>query len=480
MTEGSRSPQNRSAVELLAVDLGASSGRVIVGQVGPDRFELEELHRFRNGPVALPDGLHWDALGLYLDVLTGLRAAPAGVVSIGVDAWGVDYGLIDGDGALLGNPFHYRDRRTTATVDAVHRRIDAADLYAQSGIQHMPINTVFQVAAERELDRARTLLLMPDLLGFWLTGEVAAERTNASTTALLDARTGDWSKTVLDAVGLRPDLLPPLVEPGTVLGGLRAAVRRDTGLGAEVLVSAIGSHDTASAIVGVPAAAADFAYISCGTWGLVGVELESPVLTDASRAANFTNERGIDGTIRYLHNVMGLWLLQESLRCWRVRGRPAELATLLPAAAALAPGGPTIDTNRPEFVAPDDMPAAIAAECARTGQPRPTDPAALVRCILDSLALAFARAVREASDLSGQAVNAVHLVGGGAQNALLCQLTADALEMPVIAGPVEATAIGNLAVQARTVGSVGGDRWDLRALIRRTQTTRTFQPKGPR
>ena len=465
---------------LLAVDLGASSGRVIVGHVGPDRFELEELHRFRNGPVALPDGLHWDALGLYLDVLTGLRAAPGDVVSVGVDAWGVDYGLIDADGGLLGDPFHYRDQRTTEAVGAVHQRIDPAELYRQSGVQHLAINTVYQLAAEPDvrLEQASSLLLMPDLIGYWLTGRFAAERTNASTTALLDARTGEWSKIVLDSVGIRAELLPPVVEPGTVLGGLRDTVRRDTGLGGEVRVSAVGSHDTASAILGVPAAADDFAYISCGTWGLVGVELEAPVLTEQSRAANFTNERGIDGTIRYLRNVMGLWLLQESLRCWRIRGVPSDLAPLLAAAAALPAGGPTIDTNRAEFVAPHDMPAAIAAECDRTGQARPTDPAAVARCILDSLALAFARAVREASELSGHAVNAVHLVGGGAQNALLCQLTADALDMPVIAGPVEATAIGNLAVQARTVGAIRGDRWDLRALIRRTQTTRTFEPGG--
>jgi rhamnulokinase len=467
---------------LLAVDLGASSGRVILGHVGPDTFELTELHRFRNGPVALPDGLHWDVLGLYLDVLHGLRAAPAGVLGVAVDAWGVDYGLLDEPGALVGNPFHYRDRRTSRGVNSVHSDISATDLYRATGIQHMPINTIFQLAAEDDamLDRAAHLLLIPDLIGYWLTGKMVAERTNASTTALLDASTGDWSATVLDATNLREDLLPPVVDPGTRLGPLRASVRADTGLNAEVGVSTVGSHDTASAVVGVPAATENFAYISCGTWGLVGVELEAPIISAAGRIANFTNERGIDGTIRYLRNVMGLWLLQESMRGWRLRGGPSDLAGLLEAAGALAGGGATVDTNRPEFVAPLDMPAAIVAECERTGQAAPGDPVAVVRCILDSLARAFAETVRLASSLSGRSVDAVHLVGGGAQNALLCQLTADALELPVIAGPVEATAIGNLAVQSRTVGIMSGDRWDLRALIARTQATRTYHPGGRR
>lgn len=467
---------------LAAVDLGASSGRVILGRVGPDTFELTELHRFRNGPVVLPDGRHWDVLGLYLDVLSGLRAAPDDLLGVAVDAWGVDYGLIDEHDALLGDPFHYRDVRTAAGVAAVRERITGDELYRQSGIQHMPINTVFQLATEarRRLDDAAAVLLIPDLIGFWLSGAAVAERTNASTTSLLDARTGEWSKTLLDTLGLRADLFPPVVDPGTLLGPLRDAVRLDTGLGADVHVSTVGSHDTASAVVGVPAETEDFAYISCGTWGLVGVELDAPVLTDAGRTANFTNERGIDGTIRYLRNVMGLWLLQESMRCWgqRAGADGTDLAALLEAAAALPTGGPTVDTNRPEFVAPPDMPAALAAECVLTGLPVPAGRAEVVRCILDSLALAFAQTVREASSLSGRAVSAVHLVGGGARNALLCQLTAEALDLPVIAGPVEATAVGNLSVQARTFGIMSGDRWDLRALIRRTQATRTYLPGG--
>lgn len=468
--------------QLLAVDLGASSGRVILGRVGPDTFELTELNRFRNGPVVLPDGRHWDVLGLYLDVLTGLRAAPDDVTGVAVDAWGVDYGLIDERDALLGDPFHYRDERTAAGVAAVRSRVTSDELYRQTGIQHMPINTVFQLATEDRprLDRAEAILLIPDLIGFWLSGATVAERTNASTTSLLDAHSGEWSKAILDRVGLRADLFPRVVDPGTVLGPLRGSVRLDTGLGPDVQVSTVGSHDTASAVVGVPAETEDFAYISCGTWGLVGVELDAPVLTDAGRIANFTNERGIDGTIRYLRNVMGLWLLQESMRCWGLRAGSdgADLAALLGAAAALPAGGPSVDTNRPEFVAPADMPAALAAECVRTGQPVPQDRAGVVRCILDSLALAFAQTAREASSLSGRTVSAVHLVGGGARNALLCQLTADALDLPVIAGPVEATAVGNLSVQARTFGIMSGDRWDLRALIRRTQATRTYLPGG--
>ncbi|MCW2571708.1 MAG: carbohydrate kinase, partial [Frankiales bacterium] len=312
-----------------AIDLGASSGRVVVGEVGPGRLRLTEALRFPNGPVRLPDGLHWDLLALYRAALDGLARA-GDVVTIGVDSWAVDYGLLDASGALLGNPHHYRDSRTDAVIDKVHGRLPFPDLYAQTGLQFLPFNTVYQLAAAEgspQLEAAAALLLIPDLLGYWLTGTMGAEVTNASTTGLLDVRTRQWSLPVLHAIGLRPELLPPLRQPGDVLGPLLPAVREETGLGASPLVVAVGSHDTASAVVGVPLESDRAAYISLGTWGLVGVELDAPVLTDASREANFTNELGVDGRVRFLRNVMGLWLLQESMRAWGSSGQ--DVTTLL-------------------------------------------------------------------------------------------------------------------------------------------------------
>jgi rhamnulokinase len=465
----------------VAVDLGASSGRVVVGRVGPSRLDLHEVHRFPNEPVRLPDGLHWDILRLYREVLRGLRTAAGEaepILSIGVDGWGVDYGLLDETGALLGNPYHYRDARTEGAADKVHAQLPFEDLYAITGVQFLPFNTIYQLAAAGtpQLDAARTLLLLPDLLGYWLTGRAGAEQTNASTTGLLDVRSGDWSDEVLRAAGIHRELLPPLHGPGQAVGPVLADVAEETGLPRSTVVTAVGSHDTASAVVGIPADGQRFAYISCGTWALVGVELERPVLTEESRTANFTNERGVDGRIRYLRNVMGLWLLQESLRAWERTGQPADLPTLLAAAAGQPAGGPVVDPDDPSFLPPGDMPARIQAACRRTGQPAPEGQAQLVRCILDSLAAAFARTVHEVARLSGQEVDVVHLVGGGARNQLLCQLTADACGLPVLAGPVEATALGNILVQARAHGWVTGDLQSLRALLRETQEVRRYQP----
>jgi rhamnulokinase len=465
-----------------AVDLGAASGRVMLARVGPSTLDLTEAHRFPNVPVSLPDGLHWDVLRLYRDVLDGLTAAARGperIVGIGVDAWGVDYGLLDGSGALVGNPYHYRDGRTAAIFDQVHARIPRADLYQITGVQFLPFNTLYQLAADAaagRLDAACTVLLIPDLIGYWLTGSAGAEITNASTTALLDVLGGCWSPRVLDALGLRAELLPPLRRPGEVIGPPRPEVAAETGLPAGTVITAVGSHDTASAVVGVPADGERFAYISCGTWSLVGVELERPVLTEESRAANFTNEGGVDGRIRYLRNVMGLWLLQESLRVWQRAGLPAHLPTLLAAAAGAPAGGPVVDPDDPAFLPPGDMPARIAVACERAGQQPPSGQARIVRCILDSLAAAYARSVRDAVRLSGREVKVVHLVGGGTRNALLCQLTADACGLPVLAGPVEATALGNVLVQARAHGSIRGDLDTMRALVRATQDIRRHDP----
>jgi rhamnulokinase len=471
-----------SDVALAAVDLGASSGRVMLGRVGPDRLELVEVNRFRNGAVRLPDGLYWDVLGLYQDVLDGLRGAgrEAGeLTGLAIDSWAVDYGLLDGAGRLLGNPRHYRDARTEAVIDEVHRAVDPARLYATTGLQFLPFNTVYQFAAESDL-AGRRALLIPDLLGYWLTGRQAAEETNASTTGLLDARTGDWAPELVAALGLPAGLLPDVLPAGQVLAPVSSEARADLGVEHELLVTTVGSHDTASAVVGVPADGLNFGYISCGTWGLVGVELDAPVLTDDSRRANFTNERGIDGTVRYLRNVMGLWLLSESLRTWNLRGLDIDLVDVLATAAALPDGGPRIDCDDPAFLPPGDMPDRIVRASHDTGRPiRDREPPVVVRCILDSLAAAFADTIGQAEQLSGQAVEVIHLVGGGSRNALLCQLTADAARRPVVAGPVEATALGNLLVQARTHGALHGDLAALRARVRATTRLQRYAPRTP-
>jgi len=476
-----------------AVDLGASSGRVLAAHVGPDRLEATEVHRFPNTPLRLPDGLHWDVGHLYLEVLAGLRAvgtAHGQPRSIGVDTWAVDYGLVDGAGRLLGLPHHYRDARTgEAVLDAVHAAATPTALYQVNGLQFLPFTTLYQLAAESTaargaLDAAATLLLIPDLLAYWLTGERAAEVTNASTTGLLGVRDRTWQASLARLAGIRPDVLPPLVDPGTVVGRLRPEAADEAGLAAGTAVTVVGSHDTASAVVGVPAEGESWAYISCGTWSLVGVELDAPVLTEDSRVAGFTNEAGVDGRTRYLHNVMGLWILQECLRTWRHAGLRWSLADLLGQASALPPGGPVIDPDAPAFLPPGDMPVRVAAAARATGQREPRAPAETVRCVVDSLATAYASTVRAAEGLSGRRVDVVHLVGGGSRNTLLCQLTADALGLPVLAGPAEATALGNVLVQARAHGALGARRAGggdasleaLRALIRATAPPTRYEP----
>ena len=444
-------------VRVAAVDIGAASGRVIVGEVGPFSVTLEECHRFVNRPVRVGGTLHWDVLSLYQEMLDGLQKAGP-VDGIGIDSWAVDYGLLDASGGLLGNPVHYRDERTSGARENLER-LGARELYATTGLQFLPFNTIHQLLAETRLGAARRLLMIPDLLAYWLTGEQGAEVTNASTTQLLDVRTRAWATKLIEKIGVDPALFPPLREPGTVIGSCDGTP-----------VIAVGSHDTASAVVGVPAADERFAYISCGTWSLVGVELSQPVLTDASREANFTNELGVDGTVRYLRNVMGLWLLQECVREWG-----ADTAELLRAAATL-PKGAVIDPDDPVFLPPGDMPARIVDACRRADQPVPADRPAIVRCIVDSLADAHRRAIQEAQELSGREVDVVHVVGGGARNSLLCQLTANACGLPVLAGPVEATALGNVLVQARALGAVSGDLAQLRSLIRGSQSVTRYVP----
>jgi rhamnulokinase len=453
-----------------AVDLGASSGRVMLARVGEDRLTLHEAHRFANRPVRVGGTLHWDVLGLYREILDGLRATE-GADSIGIDSWAVDYGLLDSSGALIGNPVHYRDRRTDGVMERVVAEVGADTLYDVGGLQFLPFNTVYQLLASAPPPQARTLLMIPDLLAYWLTGEAGAEVTNASTTGLYDVRSGEWAYPLIERLGLPRRLFPALRRPGSAAGTLRAEVAAETGLPSSLPVTAVGSHDTASAVFAVPASNDRFGYVSCGTWSLAGVELTAPVLTAESRTAGFTNEVGVDGTIRYLRNIMGLWLLQESLRTWRDE---ASLSALLAAAEDAPPFAALVDPGDQEFLPPGDMPARIAAHCERTGQRPPADRAATVRCILESLALGHRAAIREAARLSGRTVEVVHIVGGGARNALLCRLTADACGLPVVAGPIEATAIGNALVQARAHGFTA----DPRELVRRTQDLTVYHPRG--
>jgi rhamnulokinase len=461
-----------------AVDLGASTGRVIAGRIGSGSLDVLQAHRFPNVPVSVLGRLHWDILRLFGDILDGIRAVADGTEldGIGIDSWGVDYGLVGADGELLGNPVHYRDTRNLAAVPTVLARIPARELYAITGIQQLPINTIYQLAAmagSPALSAATSLLLIPDLVAYWLTGNAGAEATNASTTQLLDVRTRTWATSVMERLGIPPQLFPPLRQPGELIG----VVRPDAGAAQSVPVISVASHDTASAVVAVPASSPDFAYISCGTWSLAGLELDQPVLSDASHKANFTNEAGIDGTIRYLRNVMGLWLLQECTRTWTAQGLHIDQHRLAVEASHESPLRFVIDPDDPAFLPPGNMPARIAAACAATGQTRPETPAEVTRCILDSLALAHRRAVTEAQELSGHQAGVIHLVGGGARNHVLCQLTADASGLPLVAGPAEATGIGNLLVQARALGAGPADLNAMRALVRDTQPLGRYQPR---
>ncbi|NYF12284.1 rhamnulokinase [Pseudoclavibacter sp. JAI123] len=469
-----------------AVDLGATSGRVITGTITDGVLTMRHEARFPNNPVRTRDGLHWNLLGLYQHVLDGLAAAerdaPGQIASIGIDSWAVDYALLR-DGRVLGVPYAYRDERTARGVEAVHAIVSPEELYRRNGLQHLPFNTVFQLATDGELlELAEQMLLLPDLLAYWLTGAQVAERTNASTTGLLRADTREWDAELAEQVGVPARILPHLVDPGAVLGSLKGEAARV--VGRDIDVVAVGSHDTASAIVAIPNTGRDFAYVSCGTWGLVGLELDEAVVTDAAREANFTNEGGVDGRVRFLHNVMGLWLLSESQRHWEPASTDAQrsstLQQLLADAAQVAGDVPIFDVNDPVFMAPGDIPGRITAWLTERGLEAPTTPAGIVRSIVESLAQAFADAVATASNLAEHPVSAIHIVGGGSQNTLLCQVTADRSGLPVLAGPVEATAMGNLLVQARAHGWVPDSLAEIRSIVARSTQIIRYDPKHTR
>ncbi len=472
------------SLTVAAVDLGATSGRVMVGHAGAGELSLRQVARFPNGPVRRADGLHWDFAALAGHVEGGLRAAGRGaeIASIGIDSWAVDYGLLRG-GALQGDPFHYRDGRTAAGVDAVHAVIPHRALYARSGLQFLPFNTLYQLAADRLAGRfdgpaaPDRMLLIPDLIAHRLTGTQRTETTNASTTGLLTVGR-EWDRELIDLLGLPQALFAPLVVPGETIGPLTADAV--TALGFSAPVTAVASHDTASAVVATPMLGDDAVFLSCGTWGLVGLETVAPIVTEASRAANFTNEGGAFGTTRFLRNVMGLWLLNESVATWRSRGDAVELESLLAAAADADVAYTMFDVDDPVFGAPGDMPARIETYCRQHDLVVPAGPVEVVRSIVESLAEAFARTAHQAADLAGREVGVIHMVGGGALNALLCQRTADRSGVPVAAGPVEATALGNVLIQAQAAGAVPADLGAIRDLVARHTALRRYRPRAVR
>jgi rhamnulokinase len=445
----------------LAIDLGSSSGRVFVGQWDGGRFQIAELHRFPNGPIDIHGRMHWDALRLWSEVQDGLGRYAAQfdtpLEGIGVDTWGVDFALLDKAGELLNNPRHYRDPRTNGMIDAVLQRIPREELFAQTGIQFLPINTLYQLysmaqADDPRLQAAETLLMMPDLFNYWMTGTRAVEYTDATTTQCLLAHERRWATEMLGQLGIPSHFLPPIVQPGALLGELRPEIVRAAGLRAAPPVIAPGGHDTASAIAAIPALDADSVYISSGTWSLVGVEITEPVTNARACALNMTNEGGVAGTIRLLRNVAGLWLLQECRRIWQRGGREYSWEELLDLAEQATPFHSLIDPDAADFLSPADMPEAIRAFCRRAGQPAPESPGAVVRCCLESLALRYRWVVEALEELTGRRLETIRIVGGGCRNRLLCQWTADACGRPVVTGPVEATVLGNILVQAIAAG----------------------------
>ncbi len=470
---------------ILAFDLGAESGRGLLGRFDGDRLRLEEVHRFANGPVTILDRLHWDVLRLWQEMLATLAKAaadPGDLGSVGVDTWGVDFALLGRDGALLGNPRHYRDPCTENIMDEAFRRVPSFEIFRQTGIQFMRFNSLFQLLAlQRDrsplLDAAETLLFMPDLFHFWFTGVKVNEYTDASTSQMIDPAKRTWARELLARFALPDRILGMLLPPGSLLGPLRSKVASSCGLG-RIPVIAPASHDTASAVVAVPAEGHSWAYISSGTWSLMGVEIASPLRGELIRKYNFTNEGGFDYTIRLLKNIMGLWLVQECRRTWEKSGQACTYGELMQLAEQAPPFASLVNPDDPAFILPANMPAALGDFCQQTGQPVPVEAGPVIRCALESLALRYRWVLEKLEELLGSKLETIHIVGGGSQNTLLCQLTADACNRLVVAGPAEATAIGNVLVQAiglRLLGSLA----EARAVVRRSFDVRTFSPQHP-
>ncbi len=471
-----------STQNYVAFDLGAESGRAVLGAFDGERLDLHEVHRFPNRPVRVSGHLHWDVLRLYDEIQNGLELAAhqvGEIAGIGVDTWGVDYALLDRSGELLGNPWHYRDLRTDGIMEEVFRRVPRERIFQTTGIQFLQLNTLYQLFATlltepHSLDIADTLLLMPDLMHFWLTGVKVSEFSIATTTQFYDPRARDWARPLLQELGIPPRLVPPLVSPGNDLGRLVSASKMPALEHTRVITPA--SHDTASAVAAVPARSDDYAYISSGTWSLMGVEVREPIINDQMLRYNFTNEGAASGDFQLLKNLTGLWLLQECRRAWSRQGREYSYADLLALAAQAPPFAALIDPDDHCFLNPDDMPTAIAQYAERTRQAPPRAPGDMVRCTLESLALKYRQTLGQLETVVGRHLPVIHIVGGGSQNQTLCQMTADACARPVLAGPVEATALGNILVQMLAKGRLGTLEQG-RSLVRASFPVATFEPR---
>jgi rhamnulokinase len=467
----------------LAIDLGAESGRAILGRID-ERLVLDEIHRFSNGPVRVDDHIYWDALKLWAEIQKGLRiaaeAAKDSLGGIGLDTWGVDFGLLDASDQLIGNPFHYRDPRTDGTIEAACEITPRKEIYNQTGIQIMQINALFQLFAMRHandpiLQIARTLLTMPDLLNFWLTGRKANEFTISTTTQCYNPREKRWASELLTALGIPDHIFQQIILPGAVIENVRASVAEDIS-SVRIPVIAVGSHDTASAVAAVPAEGSDFIYISSGTWSLIGIESQEPIINANSLKYNLTNEGGVGNTIRFLKNIMGMWLLEESRRQWARAGESYSYDELTGLAAAGPALKSLVDVNDHRFLAPGDMVDRIQIFCREARQSVPQNPAEVVRCILESLALEYRWATKKLRELSGKVLPVIHIIGGGSRNRLLNQFTADATGCEVIAGPVEATAIGNILLQSIATGHLSSLS-EGRALVRHSFEVSSYQPQ---
>ena len=470
----------------LAIDLGAESGRLMAGLWNGKTLRLEEVHRFPNGPVLLADSLRWDVMRLWAEIQTGLSLAARkygkSIVSVGADTWGVDYVLLSKRGEMLGQPFAYRDARTNGMMAKVFKKVPREKVFAQTGLQFMQINTLFQLAAAKEktpelLEQADTLLFTPDFTHWALCGSRVAEFTIASTSQCLNPLTRNWAKPLLKKLGLPPGLFPKLVQPGTTLGHLRPGLADRLGLG-RVRVVAPPSHDTASAVAGVPTAntgRANWAYLSSGTWSLMGVEVKQASLSPRTSELNLTNEGGVDGTYRLLKNIMGLWLVQQCKRSFDERGRQYDYAQLAQLAAAAPPLRSLVDPNAPCFLNPPNMPKAIQDYCRKTKQPVPRTEGELVRCAYESLALKYRQVIDALEEVTGERIEVIHIVGGGSKSRLLNQFTADACRRPVMSGPVEATAMGNLLVQVRASGELSSLA-EIREVVRRSSDVECYEP----
>ena len=467
----------------LAFDLGAESGRGVLGRFDGEKIALEELHRFPNGGVRVLDSLHWDVLRLWDEMkhtLSICTRRKLELKTIGIDTWGVDFALIGVDNLLLGLPYHYRDLRTDGMLDKAFDRLSREKIFARSGAQFMQINTLYQLLSMviREsplLKIADTLLMLPDLFNLWLTGRKVCEFTNATTTQFYDPRQKRWSREICSAFDIPYHLLPEVVQPGTQIGTLLPSVSDETGLG-EIPVIAPGSHDTASAVAAVPAQTENWAYISSGTWSLMGIEAPHPIISDQVLSLNFTNEGGVADTIRFLKNVMGLWLLQECRRTWARSGREMSYDQLIQLAVDAPPFRTLIEPDDETFLSAGDMPSRIIDYCKRTEQKSPRDEGEIVRCILESLALKYRWVSEKLELVAEKSIEVVHIVGGGAQNKLLCQFTADATGVPVVAGPTEATAVGNIMVQAIATGLIDSIS-DAREIISKSFELKTYEPR---